>query len=96
MGALLLYFVIGSIVSVPALGYHLLRTRRELNALRAELRQRGLIAPGPDDQRPIPEPVVSDRLVGAIAAPHPIAPAVPESLATLPSVLSRQDDGHAR
>ena len=43
MDALLLYFVLGSIVAVPFLGFHLLRTRRELNALRTELRARGLI-----------------------------------------------------
>jgi len=43
MGGLLLYFVVGSIVAVPFLGFHLLRTRRELNVLRTELRARGLI-----------------------------------------------------
>jgi hypothetical protein len=48
MGALLVYFAIGSIVSVPVLGYHLLRTRRELSELRSELRRRGLIGPGAD------------------------------------------------
>jgi hypothetical protein len=63
MGALLVSFVIGSIIGVPFLGYHLLRTRRQLNELRAELRQRGLIAPAPgsasaqlDNAPPVPLP----------------------------------------
>jgi hypothetical protein len=51
MGALLVYFVIGSVLSVPVLGYQLLPHRRELSELRAELRQRGLIAPAPARRR---------------------------------------------
>ena len=45
MGALIVYFLIGSVVAIPYLAFLLLRTRRELNALRDELRARGLIAP---------------------------------------------------
>ena len=50
MGALLAYFAIASVIAVPFLAYHLLRTRRDLNALRTELRQRGLLAPAPDQR----------------------------------------------
>ena len=87
MGALLLYFVIGSIVSVPFLGYQLLRTRRELNELRTELRRRGLIAPGPDGPPDLTERGPPDRLAGATAAPQPIAPSEPHSLAAPPTAL---------
>jgi predicted aconitase len=44
MGALVIGYIIGSIVAIPFLAYHLLRTRRDLNALRAELAARGFIA----------------------------------------------------
>ena len=47
MGALLVYFVVGSIVAVPFLGYQLLRTQRDLNQLRAELRRRGVLGAPP-------------------------------------------------
>ncbi len=46
MGALVISYIIGSIVAIPFLAFHLLRTRRDLNGLRAELAARGLIAPG--------------------------------------------------
>jgi hypothetical protein len=45
MGAFLISYIVGSIVAIPFLVLHLLRTRRDLNALRAELAARGLIAP---------------------------------------------------
>lgn len=76
MGALVISYIVGSIVAIPFLAYHLLRTRRDLNGLRAELVARGLIAPGrershatlaapPDDVRPLarglePAPAADD------------------------------------
>ncbi len=79
MGALLVYFVVGSIVAVPFLGYQLLRTRRELNQLRAELRQRGLIAPALDvDGSPAAIPTAGRRAVPAAdATPAALASAAP-------------------
>jgi len=62
MGALLISFVIGSIIGVPFLGYHLFRTRRDLNALRAELYARGVIAPAPDGPPALIQPGAQDRL----------------------------------
>ena len=51
MGAFLISYIVGSIVAIPFLALHLLRTRRDLNALRAELAARGLIAPTEDTTR---------------------------------------------
>ena len=51
MGAFLISYIVGSIVAIPFLALHLLRTRRDLNALRAELAARGLIAPAEDATR---------------------------------------------
>jgi len=64
MGAFVISYIVGSIIAIPFLAYHLLRTRRDLNGLRAELVVRGLIAPGSgrahatlaapdDDMRPL-------------------------------------------
>jgi hypothetical protein len=72
MGALLVYFVIGSVVSVPILGYHLLRTRRELSELRAELRRRGLIGPG------------AGAVPSSVGAPNGLPAAPPVSLGAPP------------
>ena len=44
MGALIVSYIVGSFVGIPFLAYHALRTRRELNGLRDELRARGVIA----------------------------------------------------
>ena len=84
MGALLVYFVIGSVLSVPVLGYHLLRTRRELSELRAELQQRGLIAPAPGAP-PLPPSRGAAALEAPTRAPavlvEPPGPAEPHHLA---------------
>jgi hypothetical protein len=77
MGALLVYFAVGSIVAVPILGYHLLRTRRELSELRAELQRRGLIGPGAGVPAPEPDPSARARLAGPAPAPLPAARAEP-------------------
>ena len=61
MGALIVGYIIGSIVAIPFLTYHLLRTRRDLNALRAELAARGLIAPK-GEQSHVPLAVHDDHL----------------------------------
>jgi hypothetical protein len=75
MGALLVYFAVGAILSVPPLGYYVLRTRRELNELRAELRRRGLV--GPDAGSP--------TLPGAAAAQQQLAGAVPPAAPDQPA-----------
>ena len=75
MGAFVISYLVGSIIAIPFLAYHLLRTRRDLNGLRAELVTRGLIAPGGEGAH------------AALAAPRddlrPLArdgaPAVPEA-----------------
>jgi hypothetical protein len=77
MGALLVYFAVGSIVAVPILGYHLLRTRRELSELRAELQRRGLIGPGAGVPAPEPDLSARARLAGPAPAPLPAARAEP-------------------
>jgi len=96
MGALLLYFVLGSIVAVPFLSFHLLRTRRELNALRTELRARGLIGSaasvGPEpatsrgaDGTPAVAPgPVPHPAIGAIDAPRDAFAAEPRPLLPAP------------
>lgn len=84
MGALLVYFAVGSIIGVPFLGYHLLRTRRELNELRAELRRRGLIAPGADEAPARGSSSPGERLAAAgpraVAAAPPPVPGPPTAL----------------
>lgn len=58
MGAFVISYIVGSIFAIPFLAYHLLRMRRDLNGLRAELVVRGLIAPG------------SERAHATLAAPR--------------------------
>lgn len=87
MGALLVSFVVGSIIGVPFLGYHLLRTRRELNELRAELRRRGLIAPRADTAPARGSPGPAEPLAGAAAGPRPIAAAPPQPVPGHPAAL---------
>jgi hypothetical protein len=73
MGALLVYFAAGSIISVPVLAYHLLRTRRELSELRTELQRRGVIGGGP---------ATPSRPAGIAAPDH--GSALPEALPAPP------------
>jgi hypothetical protein len=47
MGAILVWYVAGSFLAIPFLAFHLLRTRRDLNALRAALEAQQLVARGP-------------------------------------------------
>ena len=54
MGALIVTYIIGSFVGIPFLALHLLRTRRELNGLRDELRARGVIASSGADATRVP------------------------------------------
>jgi hypothetical protein len=71
MGAFLVYYVVASIFAIPFLGFLLLRTRRDLSELRAELRARGVLAPlghgadaalpAPRDARPPVLPPGADR-----------------------------------
>jgi hypothetical protein len=80
MGALLVYFVFGSIVAVPYLGYQLLRTQRDLNQLRAELQRRGVLG-GPPRVGPELEAARAtvSPVVAAAAAPAALPPAVPSA-----------------
>ena len=76
MGALLLGFVIASIVGVPFLVQLIFRTRRELNFLRAELLERGVIGPGADSP-PTHGAASGERLVGGGSVARPFAPPAP-------------------
>jgi hypothetical protein len=53
MGAFIISYIVGSIVAISFLAYHLLRTRRDLNAFRRELLARGVIAPAREGTRAV-------------------------------------------
>ena len=74
MGAFLVYYVVASIVAIPFLGYLLLRTRRDLSALRAELAARGVIADDAQHVRVAGGSVRGDaRAVGGGMDDQPVA-----------------------
>ena len=51
MATFVILYIIGSFAATPFLAFHLLRTRRELNALRDEVRARGLGALAREEAR---------------------------------------------
>jgi hypothetical protein len=51
MGAFVIIYIVGSFVAIPVLAFQLLRTRRDLNALRDALLARGIIVRGPEGTR---------------------------------------------
>jgi len=88
MGALLVYFAVGALLSVPPLGYYVLRTRRELNELRAELQRRGLVDPVAGGPPVAPDTVTHQRL-GDGAAVSPRAPGSDAPTAAAPDQRAR-------
>jgi hypothetical protein len=66
MGALVVIYIVGSFVAIPVLAFQLVRTRRDLKALRDALLAQGVIVRGPEGTR--------EAFAAPPDEPHALAP----------------------